>query len=332
MRGYLGRYGDLGIGVLDVDGADLAERPGIEIHNPSYLALAPDGGTLYAVLERPEGGRVAAFAVDGDGLRALGSQPTGGTSPCHLSVHPTGRYVLTANYASGSVAVHRIHDDGSLGERTDLVHHAGSGPVRDRQEGPHAHMVVTEPSGRYVLAVDLGTDTVYRYRLDAETGRLIAHGEMTLPAGTGPRHLTFHPDGRRAYLAGELDSTVRVLEPEVLAVGHPVSTVPAGVAVANLPSAIRVSADGRFCYVANRGHDSISVLVIDEGPADLQLATTVPCGGEHPRDLVLTGEWLYVANQSSGSVTSFRVDPTTGVPTATGISLETPSPSCILLP
>lgn len=141
------------------------------VDNPSYLALHPSGTTLYAVDEQEQGGVTAVALASDETFRVLGTRSTGGAGPCHLSVHPSGRWLLSANYTSGSVAVHPIAADGSLGERTDLVVHTAPAPGPG-QDGPHAHQIVTAPDGGHVLAVDLGNDTVYTYRLDTRRGTL----------------------------------------------------------------------------------------------------------------------------------------------------------------
>lgn len=327
MRGYLGRYGS-DIGIVDGSADAPTVRPGPEATNPSYLAAGPDGAVVYAALEAEGGGAVGAFAVDGAELRPLGSQPTGGVGTCYVSVDVSGSYLLSADYVSGTLAVHPIRADGSLGERSDLVHHTGSGPDPDRQAGPHAHQVLNDPTGLYVLAVDLGTDTICRYTLD--DGRLRPFGEAAAPPGSGPRHLAFHPGGRYAYVAGELDSTVTVLDLETFDRLGTVSTQPADDPPSSSPSAIRVSSDGRYCYVANRGPDEIAVLAVSPDGADLRLVTAVPSGGAHPRDLVLAGERMYAANQHSDLVSPFRVG-LDGVPEPDGVPLSTPAPACVLL-
>lgn len=176
------------------------------VADPSYLAVHPDGRTLYVVNERQDGG---VTAVRLPGYEILGSRSTGGAGPCHLSVHPSGQWLLAADYLSGSVAVHRIEPTGALGERTDLVTHS-SPPPGPGQEGPHAHQFITSPDGGHVLAVDLGTDTVYTYRLDPSKGPLTEVSQAHTRPGAGPRHLTFHPGGRFAYLANEVDNTAVV--------------------------------------------------------------------------------------------------------------------------
>ncbi|RIQ11296.1 lactonase family protein [Jiangella rhizosphaerae] len=298
------------------------------VGNPMYLALSRDGRVLYAVHEVADGA-VSAWAVDGDVPRSLGEpRSTGGSGPCHLSVHPSGRYLLTADYGSGSLSVHPIGADGSLGEATDVVRHEGSGPDPQRQSTPHAHMIVTDPVRGHVLAADLGTDTVYRYVLDEDTGRLSPVDEIPVAPGAGPRHLVIRD--RYAYVVTELASTVTVIDltaPEVVA---DVATHVDDGRGPSHPSAIRLGADGRFLYVANRFVDDIAVLSVD-GP-DVALVATVPCGGSHPRDIELDpdGQYLYVANQFSDQLVSFRVDERTGVPEPTGQVLGTPSPASIL--
>lgn len=204
--------GGTGIGTATYDAVTgaIAAGPVITgVADPSYLAMHPSGATVYAVHEQDRGG-VSAIALSPDGgHRVLGTRGTGGAGPTHLSVHPTGRWLLTANYTSGSVAVHPIRGDGSLGERTDLVTHTAP-PPGPGQDGPHAHQIITTPDGGHVLAVDLGNDAVYTYRLDERRGTLDQVSCAVLRPGAGPRHLTFHPGGRHAYLACEVDNTAVV--------------------------------------------------------------------------------------------------------------------------
>ncbi|PZF84044.1 lactonase family protein [Jiangella anatolica] len=298
------------------------------VDNPMYLALSPDARVLYTVHET-EDGMVSAWALDGDVPRPLGRpRPTGGRWPCHLSVHPGGRHLFTADYLSGSVSVLPIGADGSLGDATHVVQHEGGGPDAGRQDGPHAHMIVTDEARGHVLAADLGTDTVYRYVLDEGSGRLTLADEIATSPGAGPRHLVVRD--RYAYVVTELASTVAVVDLTAPAVVAEVATHVDDGRGPSHPSAIRLSPDGRFLYVANRFVDDIAVLSVD-GP-DVALVGAVPCGGAHPRDLELdpSGEYLYVANQFSDQLVSFRVDQRTGLPEPTGHVLSTPSPSYVL--
>lgn len=308
------------------------------VANPSFLAVSGDGTHLYAVDEQSKGS-VTAVSVDAQGrLKVLGAQSTGGAGPCHLSVHPGGRHVLSANYDSGSVAVHPIASDGSLKPRSDLVQHTGSGPDPSRQEGPHAHMVLSDPQGRYVLAVDLGTDTVYTYRLDTASGKLAAVSQAHITPGAGPRHLAFHPSGRFAYLANELGNSVIVCgyDPSTgqLTPGTPQPTVPSGPPPAerNYPSEVVVSPDGSYVYVSNRGHNSVARFAVGGAGASLTLLDAVPTGGAYPRHISLdpSGTLLFAANQNSGTVTTFRRDGSSGALTATGASFTAPTPVCVL--
>ncbi|WP_377860020.1 lactonase family protein [Allokutzneria oryzae] len=335
----LGAGGGKGIGLADADvqtGALTVTSTLEGVVNPSFLTLAPNRRTVYAVNETTDG-RVSAFAVDAaGGLKALGSQSALGADPCHLAVHPSGRFLLTANYSSGSVAVHPIREGGALGAATDLVQHTGSGPDPDRQKGPHAHQVLTDPSGRWVHAVDLGTDSVYVYRLDLGTGKLSRHSQAKLKPGAGPRHIAFHPGGRAAYVANELDSTITVCEWDsatgTLKPGPSLPTAPAGGVTRNYPAEVTVSPDGRFVYLSNRGHDSIAIFAVADGGRGLTPAGTPSCGGAWPRHIVLScdGRFLYSANERSPGVAVFRVDRSTGGLAQVGQQLSTPRPVCVL--
>ncbi|WP_116949806.1 lactonase family protein [Jiangella endophytica] len=338
MRAFIGAATSAGQGgpaagvtVADIEKGVVTPLGGPALHgvgNPMYLALSPDGRVLYAIHEVDDG-HVSAWALDGDVPRPLGRpRSTGGNGTCHLSVHPGGRYLLSADYGSGSLSVHPIDADGSLGEATHVVRHEGSGPDTQRQAGPHAHMIVTDAARGHVLATDLGTDTVYRYVLDEGTGRLSLADEIAVAPGDGPRHLVIRD--HYAYVVTELASTVTVVDLTTAEVVADVATHVDDGRGPSYPSAIRLGADGRFLYVANRVVDEIAVLSVD-GP-DVALVASVACGGSHPRDLELDpeGQYLYVANQFSDQLASFRVDQQTGVPEPAGHVLSTPSPASIL--
>ncbi|MEU1101375.1 lactonase family protein [Streptomyces tibetensis] len=335
---HLGTYtsvegGGKGIGLATYDAAT-GEITGVGtiggVGDPSYLAVHPDRGTLYAVDERADG---AVTAVRLSDRKVLGSRSTGGAAPCHLSVHPGGRWLLSANYGTGSVAVHPIDTSGALGERTALVRHS-TPPPGPGQEGPHAHQVVTSPDGGHVLAVDLGTDTVYTYRLDEKAGTLAEVAQAHTRPGAGPRHLTFHPGGRYAYLANEVDNTVAVCSYDKasgrLTVGEPQSTGTGS--GTNYPAQILVSADGRFAYLANRGHNSLTRYAVEADGARLRLLDTVPVGGDFPRQIAFSpeGTLLFAANQKSSTVTVFHVDEGDGALRRAGGSFPSPVAVCAL--
>ncbi|MCX4587365.1 lactonase family protein [Streptomyces sp. NBC_01481] len=340
-RAFIGSFtsaGGRGIIAATVDGetGGLTET-GVSdaLADPSYLALAIGlrGPVLYAVSETQEGA-VAAFDIDGPSPRPVGSRvPVCGEGPTHLAL--AEGHLVTANYSSGSVSVLPLGTAGEPGAATGVLQHEGTGPDPERQRSPHAHQVLPDPSGRWVLAVDLGTDSVRICALDPVAGELTLHGETALRPGTGPRHLAFHPAGSHAYVLNELEPTLTVCRWDADAgVLEPLgeqSVLPPGLAGPVYPSEVVVSHDGRHLWTANRGHDSIAVLTLDETREQAELVTTVPCGGHWPRDLALdpTGRRLYAANERSGDVTWFDIDPDTGVPHRAG-SLAAPAASCVI--
>ncbi|MFI6106452.1 lactonase family protein [Streptomyces sp. NPDC051310] len=343
-RAFIGSFtsaGGRGVAAADVDpgtGALTITGATDEVPDPSFLAPAPGGAVLYAVSERPEGA-AAAFDITGPAPRLIGGPvPVRGAGPTHLAL--AAGHVITANYGSGSLSALPLGVDGAPGTPT-VLEHTGAGPDPERQEGPHAHQVVADPGGRWLLAVDLGTDSVRVY--DLAGGVPAPHAETVLPPGTGPRHLAFHPAGSHVYVLGELEPTLTVcrwdaaagaLEPvhrtDVLPGARP-GLPPADASSRSYPSGIAVAPDGRFAWAAVRGDDSIAVLALDEGREKPEPVAAVPCGGHWPRDLALDpeGRRLYVANERSGDVTWFDLDRRTGVPSRAG-SVEASAASCVV--
>ncbi|WP_030321931.1 lactonase family protein [Streptomyces sp. NRRL B-3229] len=298
------------------------------VPDPSYLALSADREVLYAVSETAEGA-VAAYRVTGERPEPAGPPvQVDGDSPTHLAVH--GGHVLTANYGSGSVTAVPLRADGALEAAPSAVlRHTGSGPHTPRQQGPHAHQVQPDPSGRWIVTVDLGTDSVRVCTLT--DGTLAVHREIALRPGSGPRHLAFHPGGRHAYVLNELTPTLTVCRWDAeegllrpLGETRVLAGPPAGNAY---PSGVVVSPDGRFVWTATRGEDVLSTFAV-EGD-ELRLVGTVFCGGDWPRALAESGGYLYVANERSGEVTWFAVDPDTGLPRYEG-SIDVPAASCVV--
>lgn len=309
-----------------VAGASDFERPAA----PSYLAWHPDGRHLYAAGEQSDGQVWALrLAAGGRALGVVGSVTTGGAHPCHLAVDPSGRVLLTANYTSGSVAAHRLGPDGRIGDLSQLVQHEGSGPDPDRQRGPHAHMVFFADD-TLVLAVDLGADLIAAYRLNPATGTLAALMSSPLPAGFGPRHLVALPDDRVA-VAGELTGEIALLRLDRGTGALTVLDVREGSDVAEQPAApsgIGRTADGRYVLMANRGPDTVASFRV--GADTLRRVDEIPGGGEHPRDITVVGDRVYVANQESDSITVLRIDPGTGALSSTRSTFATPSPTQVL--
>ena len=316
----------------------------IGVENPSFLALHPEQRYLYAVNEvgRFAGrlsGAVSSFSINpktGE-LTFLNQQPSHGPGPCYLSVDKTGRFVLVANYEGGSLAVLPIQDDGHLGAATDFVQHHSSTVGPRRQRIPHAHCVILDPYNRYVFATDLGLDKIMIYQLDLTQGKLRPNDEpwVQVKAGAGPRHLSFHPNGRSAYVINELDSTLTAFSYDethgTLREVQTISTLPEGFKGTNDCADVHVSASGRFVYGSNRGHDSIVVFAVDEDTGELTCVDHEPTQGRNPRSFVIdpSGTFLLVANQDADTIVTFRVDRQTGRLVSTGHVAEVPTPVCL---
>ncbi|GAA4552861.1 lactonase family protein [Amycolatopsis samaneae] len=297
--------------------------PGVP--NASWFGLSRDRRTLY-VTDEGDNGKIAALNVDNPAKpRLLGSKSSKGGSPTHLSVHPSQKYVLAANYGTGTVVVLPILAGGRLGDATDLAQHVGA----ERQA--HAHQVVSDPTGRWVLSVDLGADSVYVYKLNLATGKLTLNQQLKLPSGAGPRHLVFHPNGRHAYIVGELRAEVTIASWDAgsgkLTALSVVPAVPPGTTGDQYPGEIITSRDGRFVYATVRGPNTLATFTTADDGAALKLVSTVASGGNWPRHVALdAGEkWFYVSNQRSGTVTWLPRDPATGLPGAVTGSLAVPS-------
>jgi len=284
------------------------------------------------------GGAVSAFAIDspnGD-LRFLNQQPSLGADPCHLTVDRNRKNVLVANYTGGSVSVLPIRRDGSLGPASDVKQHEGSG-VKEQQKGPHAHCVILDRSERYALVADLGIDKVMLYRYDKTKGKLAPGKQASalLNAGAGPRHLTFHPNGKYAYVINELDSTLTVFQYQentgTLSLVETVSTLPSNFSGTSYCADVHVSRDGNFLYGSNRGHDSIVVFAIARDTGRLTQLEHVSTEGKWPRNFTIdpTGNFLLVANQRSDDVVTFKIDAQTGRLKSTGHVAKIPMPVCL---
>lgn len=291
------------------------------VENPSFLAIGPDGNTLYAV-ERIDGGTVSAFRFDETtgAVDLLNRRSSEGAGPCYVSVDGEGRYAYAANYRGGTVAMYPIAEDGRLEAACDVVCHEGSGPDLDRQVAPHPHFVAPGPTNRFVYVPDLGTDRIAIYRPDFERGRLRPADPPATHVhdGSGPRHLAFHPDGRFAYVVDELDSTVTALEREpetgALETIDTVDTLPPGFDGENAASDIHVHPSGRWAYVTNRGHDSVASFAVDDASGRLRPVDHEPTRGETPRTFGIDpdGRALLVGNQHGETVVTMAVDPESG--------------------
>lgn len=315
-----------------------------DVPNPSFLALHPKLPILYAVNAVPdidghEGGAVTAFAVDPatGGLTFLNRQSSQGAGPCHVSIEQTGRYVITANYSGGSVAILPIEEDGSLGPATDWVQHVGSSVNPDRQGEPHGHSFTPDPANKYVLACDLGLDQVLVYGLDLENGKLPPADPpfATVHPGAGPRHLDFHPNGRVVYVINEIGNTMTVFAYDqdrgALRELQTIPTLPPDFTETSHTADVHVHPSGKFVYGSNRGHDSIVIYAVNEADGTLSLVGYQSTLGEVPRNFVIdpTSTFLLAANQDTDTIVTFRIDAETGTLTTTGHVASVPTPVCL---
>ncbi|MFE0147415.1 lactonase family protein [Nonomuraea sp. NPDC059007] len=297
---YVGSYGD---GILTA-GEGITPAP-----SPSFLAAHPALPVLYAAGELGEG--VLLSYATGGGLSETGRRTSGGDSPCHLAVHPSGTLLAAANYGDGVASLHHLDADGRFTGEPILLPHQGSGPHPDRQRGPHAHQCVFH--GDVLHVSDLGTDEIRRYTLTGD-----ALEPVRLAPGMGPRHLVFTPDGR-VYVAGELDGTLRAYDADGW---RELWQAPASAAAGvNFPAHVD-AADGRL-YILNRGPNTLSVFT-----ADGDKLAELPSGGDWPRHFAIAGDTLWIANQNSGTVDAFTL--AGGLPAPTGETIAVKSPACVL--
>lgn len=314
-----------------------------DIRNPFFLAISPDKRFLYAIdaeqFGEPGDEFVAAYAIEGrtGRLKRLNRQTARGTASCYLDVDATGKSLLVANYSSGSVAALPVKGDGSLSEAVSFVQHSGSSVHPGRQKGPYAHSIVVSPDNRFALAADLGIDRILVYRLEASTAMLTPHPSRpfaSLPPGSGPRHLAFHPNGRHLYAINELKNTVTHFqysaESATLTERKTLSTLPAEFTDTSYCADLKITPNGRFLYGTNRGHDSIAIYRIGEDGA-LERFQIEPSLGKGPQNLLITpdGRWLLCANMPGNNVIVFRIDPQTGAIQPVGSPVTMPMPSCI---
>jgi 6-phosphogluconolactonase len=329
---------DLATGKLS--GAELAA----EVVNPSFLALHPTRPLVYAIGEignfaGGKTGAVSAFTRDEKTgkLALLNQQSSKGSGPCYVTVDRAGKNVLVANYGSGSIACLPLKEDGRLGEAAAFIQHEGSGPNRQRQEGPHAHSINVDAANRFAVAADLGLDKLLVYRLDAAAGKLTPNDPpfVAMAPGAGPRHFAFHPGGRYAYAINELNSTVTAMSYDAdrgeLKTIQSTATLPADFSGTNYPAEVQVHSSGRFVYGSNRGHDSIVTFAVDAATGKLTRVGLVSTQGKNPRNFGIdpSGRCLLVANQDGNNVVVFRIDAQTGQLTPTGSSIRVTAPVCV---
>lgn len=341
----------------DADSGKLGAR-GIaaEAVNPSFLTVDRSQQFLFAVnevqkYENANTGVVSAFSIDHRTwkLSLLNQVASGGAGPCYIALDKSGKYLLVANYMGGTVAAIPVAADGRLSQASSVIKDSGAvGPVKERQEGPHAHWIENSARNRFAYVADLGLDRVLIYKFDAAKGMLgtgdaAAKGgassedffSATLAPGTGPRHIAFSADGNYMYVLGELDSTVTVFsndEKEHYKAIQKISALPAGFNGKNGAAEVAVHPSGKFLYTSNRGDDSIAVFSVDRDTGRLTLEQRVPTGGKTPRNFALdpNGSRLLAANQDSGDIEEFTIDAASGKLHDVGEVAKVPSPVCLV--
>jgi 6-phosphogluconolactonase len=316
-----------------------------ESDRPSFLTIHPNNKYLYAVneinnYEGQKSGSVSSFSIDRKTgkLTLLNIVPSGDPIPAHLIVDHTGKYLLVANYGIGSEAAFPILADGSLGKATSFLPLTGHSVDPKRQRGPHAHSIYVSPDNRFAVSPDLGTDQVNVFRFDAGTGTLTPNEPpfASVPAGSGPRHFAFHPNGKFGYAIEEMGSSLTAFSYDaargVLTPLDTVSTLPSDFKGSSTCAEVFVHPNGKFLYGSNRGHDSITVFALDpvkETPTPIQY---VPTEGKTPRGFGIdpTGSYLIAGNQDSNSLVLFRIDAKTGRLTPTGQKEDIYKPVCVM--
>lgn len=312
----------------------------LKISNPSFLTPSANGKFVYAVLENGgggKGGEVAALAFDkGTGsLTLLNKQSSEGDHPCYIEIDKTGKWIFVANYSTGNLAVLPVNIDGSLGKASTVIKYEGSGPDTTRQKSPHAHAAVISKDNKWLFVTDLGTDKIMIYGFDAASGKLAPATEpfVHIPKA-GPRHFTFHPNNRFAYLVGELTGVIMayVYGDGILKPFQMSSTMEMGDKRFPGSADIHVSPDGKYLYASNRGDvNNIAVFSIDEGSGSVIPIGHQPVLGSGPRNFNFDpgGKFLLVGNQKSDEIVVFNRDENSGLLSDSGKRISLGKPVCI---
>ncbi len=312
-----------------------------EVGSPGFLSLHPAGDKLYAVANFTGGPGAIGYKIGAKGeLSVINSSPIGDGGGAHIAVHPSGKFLLTAQYGGGSTALFPLDAEGRLGSAQLVKHTGGSGVVKPVQEKPHAHWAGFSPDGRFALVPDLGLDAIVIYRIDIAKPAIERHGFAASVPGGGPRHMRFSPDGKFIYLLNELSLSVTTFAWDAAAgTAQKLADVPTLSAevkakeAMNAAAEILVHASGRFVYASNRGNDTVTVYRADPASSALNVIQVQPVRGAFPRNINLSpdGGWLLAAGADSNTVAVHKVNPTTGELTyQTKGVINVPAPICIL--
>ncbi|WP_407406775.1 lactonase family protein [Peribacillus sp.] len=306
-----------------------------ELKDPTYVTISEDKKHLYAILKEAGSGGVAAYSIDeGSGdLTYLGKELTPNGSYCHISIDSKKNVLVTANYGDGIIEAYKLNPDATPASVSSTIRHTGMGPNKERQEKAHAHYAGFSPDEKFIAVVDLGIDQINTYGI--HNGVLEKVNSLAVTPGSGPRHLTFHPNGKIAYVMTELAPEVIVLAYDSqngsFSELQTIRTVPENFRENNQGSAIHISADGEFVYAANRGHDSIAVFQTDKKTGKLTLVELVSTEGHWPRDFALdpSGKFLVASNEESGTLTLFSRNDINGKLTLLQKDIQVPFPVCV---
>jgi 6-phosphogluconolactonase len=310
-----------------------------DLVNPSFLALDRNQRFLFSV--HGDGSDVSAFLIDQHNgqLTFLNRQTTKGRNPVHLTIDKSNRFLIVANYATGSLVVLPVNGDGTLESVKQLTELPGDvGPNRVEQTFSHPHEVAFDPTFESLIVPDKGLDRIFSFRFDADEGRLLFNepSSIRIRPGAGPRHVVFHPTAPILFAAHELESSVATYgfdkEKHTLQALQIIPSVPDTFTEANTAAEIDIAPSGRFVYVSNRGHDSIGIFGVDEEKRRLAPVDWVSSKGKGPRffNIDPSGSFLNAANENSDSIVTFKIDPETGRLSPTGQVVNTGSPVCIV--
>jgi len=316
----------------------------IEAPAPAYFIIHPNGRNLYVCNSNDfakgyTGQTISSYKIDPKDITLTfqNQQLSGGADPSYVCIDATERFLLTANYKGGSVAVIAIKPDGSLGEITANIKHSGRSVDTVRQTQPYAHSIKLDPSNRFALVADLGLDKLLVYRFDSKTGSLEENDPpfVKVSPGSGPRHISFHPNGKFVYLINEMASTVITYawdsKTGKLTELQTSSTLPADFKGKNACAEIEVYPNGKFLYGSNRGHESLALFKINKRTGIISLIENIPTQGHSPRNFEFdpTKNWLIVTNHDSDNAMVFKIDKKSGHLTPNGTPLPIVYPFCI---
>lgn len=341
---YIGTYTDAGSEGIYVSKFNsetgVIDKPTLatSITNPSFQYITSNGTQLWSVSEADNGtGLVCGYNLNKETgmLEKVSSFSTEGYGPCYVNMDEQHQMVLAANYGSGNVVGISTIEKGAVVQNTSAHQHEGTGPVVSRQEGPHAHSIKVGPKGKFVYSADLGTDKIFVYTV--AKNELVPYSEISIAAGSGPRHFDFHPTQKAMAVINELNGTITLFKPD--SVGcfsvyySTTPTLPSDFTDFNKCADIHFSPNGKFLYASNRGHNSIAIYKIDQETMDLEILGWEKEMINWPRNFTISpnSRFLLVANKDANTVSVYSVDEKTGLLTYTGGSIEVSKPVCLNL-